>query len=1424
MKKKLLAIALAVCMVLGLMPGLPMLTAQAAGTVHTVAAWDDPLLGSGMPGVVSGDTIVLPAVTAVDTVLSIPSGITALSVQGRAAYTNLSIVLSAGHPGLTLTIQDLNLAASSTIDLSGASASSLLLEGSNTIGSRIVVPEGMTLSINGSGSLAANAGVGGGHDGSENGGTIVILGGTVTAQGEEGTAGIGGGYGPARGADVVIWDGNITAIGGGDGSGDHGGAGIGSGSSTGNPGTVTIHGGTIIAIGGARGAGIGSGRANGAGGSVTINGGDITTTGGDDGADDNGGAGIGSGASARSGSVAIHGGIIHAYGGANAAGIGSGSRSGAVAFTITGGTITAVGGTGIGEFDEAPSSSGGAGIGGGYVTGNGDCSISGGTITVQGGYGSAGIGSGFKSNGMPLTMSGGTITATGGENGAGIGSGILGGGVDLAVSGGRITAIGGTNAQDIGASLLSQEDGLHGASGSLTVTGWALITANDTISPTGSNGPYTISLFTAPGVSAGVQSVTVAADDSSFSFTQSTGTDGTLGGIYLLPNTDVLISVAGYNVKLASDTTYGSSVDFNSGSAAAALDIYLSATSGVTAPSVTTNNASSVTASGATLNGEVTASGGATVTARGFVYGLSADPAIGGADVTQAAAVSGGTGTFTVTISDLAASTAYHVRAYATNSEGTAYGSDVKFTTLSTVIHVDTEDGGEVVIGEETAWAGAPSSTKGSLFWNGSAWVSNDTVAHMYFTDSQTGTRLNNYTDVAIPAAAGASTQNGVGFTAEAYTYQVAAADGSGTYQYTGIKYTITQADGKTIILLSRGMGRGTGTAYLEAFIESPTSGTLAIRDGSVLYSHAGTAAETAAISNPTTGVMGLLRTADVYWFDMNGGSDMGGLTYSPHTEALPGTLVTAAHPANLNQVARFDLMLMSEENALYRYILSPSLTSEIFIPITAPTVTGISPTSGPEAGGTSVTITGTNFTGASAVKFGGSNAVYTVSSATQIITVAPAGAGMVHITVTTANGTSATSNADRFTYTSSGGGGGGGGGTVTTTTYTADVQQSGVKTDTLTVTVSGSGGTASLSETKAAALFSAGNTSVVMPAISGVSAYTLELPASAFDAGQKGGVLTLSTGVGSVTLPDNMLGSLTGTDGKTAGITVARGDTSGLTDAEKVAVGSRPLVQLALTLGGTKTEWNNPGAPVTVKIPYTPTAEELKNPESILIWYLDGSGKPVCVPNGHYDAATGTVTFTTTHFSNYAVGYNAVSFKDVSSGAWYHGAVSFIAARGITTGTGKDNFSPDAKLTRGEFIVLLMRAYDIAPDAAPTDNFADAGSTYYTNYLAATKRLGISAGVGGNMFAPGKEITRQEMFTLLYNALNVINSLPQGSSGRTLSDFTDAGQIATWASDAMMLLVETGTISGSGGRLNPTGTTTRAEMAQVLYNLLIKS
>ena len=131
------------------------------------------------------------------------------------------------------------------------------------------------------------------------------------------------------------------------------------------------------------------------------------------------------------------------------------------------------------------------------------------------------------------------------------------------------------------------------------------------------------------------------------------------------------------------------------------------------------------------------------------------------------------------------------------------------------------------------------------------------------------------------------------------------------------------------------------------------------------------------------------------------------------------------------------------------------------------------------------------------------------------------------------------------------------------------------------------------------------------------------------------------------------------------------------------------------------------------------------------------------------------------------------------------------------------------------------MRAYGIAPDADPKDNFADAGDTYYTGYLAAAKRLSISSGIGNNMFAPEKEITRQEMFTLLYNILKTVGRLPKGTSGKTLSSFTDSNSIASWAIEAMKYFVENGIIRGNGDNLFPTSTATRAEMAQFLYNLL---
>lgn len=158
----------------------------------------------------------------------------------------------------------------------------------------------------------------------------------------------------------------------------------------------------------------------------------------------------------------------------------------------------------------------------------------------------------------------------------------------------------------------------------------------------------------------------------------------------------------------------------------------------------------------------------------------------------------------------------------------------------------------------------------------------------------------------------------------------------------------------------------------------------------------------------------------------------------------------------------------------------------------------------------------------------------------------------------------------------------------------------------------------------------------LTVPSIPGANSYTLGIPAASLSgSSQGGGGLIFSTGIGSVTVPAAML---TGTEGKQAGITIGRGDKDGLLEEVKTGIGDRPIVRLTMSLDGVQAEWNNPDAPVTVSIPYTPTATELANPGNIVIWYIDGSGKAVSVPNGHYDPVTGTVTFITAQGGLYAV------------------------------------------------------------------------------------------------------------------------------------------------------------------------------------------
>ena len=177
-------------------------------------------------------------------------------------------------------------------------------------------------------------------------------------------------------------------------------------------------------------------------------------------------------------------------------------------------------------------------------------------------------------------------------------------------------------------------------------------TLNGTVNANGSSTTVTFEygLTTAYGT-------TVTADQSPVTGTINTAVSKAISG--LSNNTTYYFRVVGTN---ATGTTNGADNTFTTG-----------------APTVTTDAVSAITATTASSGGNVTADGGASVTARGACWSTSANPTT--ADNTTADGT--GMGAFTSSITGLSPGTTYHIRAYATNSAGTSYGSDESFTTLS---------------------------------------------------------------------------------------------------------------------------------------------------------------------------------------------------------------------------------------------------------------------------------------------------------------------------------------------------------------------------------------------------------------------------------------------------------------------------------------------------------------------------------------------------------------------------------------------------------------------------------------------------------------------------------------------------------------------------------------------------------------------
>ena len=200
----------------------------------------------------------------------------------------------------------------------------------------------------------------------------------------------------------------------------------------------------------------------------------------------------------------------------------------------------------------------------------------------------------------------------------------------------------------------------------------------------------------------------------------------------------------------------------------------------------------------------------------------------------------------------------------------------------------------------------------------------------------------------------------------------------------------------------------GTGTVDVTVTTSNGTSATSAADQ--YTYVTGPTVTAVSPNSGPTAG--GITVTVNGTNFTGATGVSFGGAAAIAFT-VNSATSITATSPAG--SAGTVDVTVTTAGGT------SAASAADGFTYIAGPAVTSVSPSSGPSAGGTVVTITGANFSGASAVKFGGASAIwFSVQSATSILAKSPADAGVVDVTVTTADGTSATGAVDLFTYNSS--------------------------------------------------------------------------------------------------------------------------------------------------------------------------------------------------------------------------------------------------------------------------------------------------------------------------------------------------------------------------------------------------------------------
>ncbi|MFD2117966.1 glycosyl hydrolase family 18 protein [Paenibacillus yanchengensis] len=198
----------------------------------------------------------------------------------------------------------------------------------------------------------------------------------------------------------------------------------------------------------------------------------------------------------------------------------------------------------------------------------------------------------------------------------------------------------------------------------------------------------------------------------------------------------------------------------------------------------------------------------------------------------------------------------------------------------------------------------------------------------------------------------------------------------------------------------------------------------------------------------------------------------------------------------------------------------------------------------------------------------------------------------------------------------------------------------------------------------------------------------------------------------------------------------------------------------------------------------------------------------------------TADVTLKRAGNSIYTVIASAVTFDDVTA-AWAQSDVETAASKLIVSGTDGKLFGAEDKITRGEFVTIVVKALGVMPSLS-NSTFHDVNSeTKFAPDIIAATEIGIIKGKTATTFDPNAFITRQDMAVVIANAMQYAGDLKRASNV-VMNPYADRGSVAAYAQSAVALMIDTGIITGiSETKLDPKSNTSKAQATVVVMRML---